>query len=420
MVIIYSTNQSARLAYTLDEIFVHRLNLPYTITSNREDYILSDFKVKINYSTEQLEGIQIFPSGFLFETGINANFKPQWTEFEQLTVLFPVASGFDIFSMCFWCLSRYEEYQPFPKDHFGRFSSTVSIFFQKNLIGIPLLDLALLSFYNKMGVEVPDKYSVIPTFDIDMAFKHKGKTPLRWVLGLCKSLITVKIPEFLERISVAMGKTDPFDSFNYISATLMSYQSSCKIFIHAGTRGKMDKIVPLENTDYYKILQKLNNHFEIGIHPSWQSENDAHKVSAEMERLTKVIKKPITSSRQHYLKITFPQTYYALISNGIQHDYSMGFADSPGYRAGTAISFRFYDLVNEKSTNLQVHPFCFMDVALKNYQKKTHEEALKIVLNLKSVCRENNLPFVFIFHNESVSENGDWRNWRRVYEECLS
>ncbi|MCC7298503.1 MAG: hypothetical protein IT244_09235, partial [Bacteroidia bacterium] len=103
----------------------------------------------------------------------------------------------------------------------------------------------------------------------------------------------------------------------------------------------------------------------------------------------------------------------------VTHDYSMGFAGNIGFRAATAHSFKFYDLSNEKSTELVVHPFCVMDVGLKNYLHLDVASAIKTIENLKDICKAEKAPFCFIFHNESVSDNEGWTGWRNVFETCL-
>ena len=97
----------------------------------------------------------------------------------------------------------------------------------------------------------------------------------------------------------------------------------------------------------------------------------------------------------------------------------MGFAGGIGFRAGTAHSFIFYNLKNETGTNLVVHPFCMMDVSLKNYLHLDCTQAIKTIGFLKDICRTEKAPFCFIFHNESVSDKGEWMGWKNVFETCL-
>ena len=97
----------------------------------------------------------------------------------------------------------------------------------------------------------------------------------------------------------------------------------------------------------------------------------------EKERLENITDKPLLRSRQHYIKLFLPSTYRFLLEIGITDDYSMGFTDEIGFRAGTSHSFQWYDLSNEIETQLKVHPFCVMDVTLKNYLKLTPQQAVE-------------------------------------------
>ena len=73
----------------------------------------------------------------------------------------------------------------------------------------------------------------------------------------------------------------------------------------------------------------------------------------------------VTKSRQHFLAFELPTTYLKLIQSGILEDYSMGYASHLGFRAGICSPFRFYNLLEEKETDLVVYPFQVMDVTLQ-------------------------------------------------------
>ena len=62
-------------------------------------------------------------------------------------------------------------------------------------------------------------------------------------------------------------------------------------------------------------------------------------------------------SRFHYIKMHFPESYRNLITAGINEDYSMGYPEEPGFRAGIARPFYFYDIVEEKKCGLKITTF---------------------------------------------------------------
>ena len=53
-----------------------------------------------------------------------------------------------------------------------------------------------------------------------------------------------------------------------------------------------------------------------------------------------------------------------LIDAGIAEDYSMGYPDEPGFRAGIARPYYFYDVAEDHQTNLKIFPFQVMDATL--------------------------------------------------------
>jgi hypothetical protein len=139
----------------------------------------------------------------------------------------------------------------------------------------------------------------------------------------------------------------------------------------------------------------------------------------EKDRLEDIIQKPVTQSRQHYLKLKFPNTYQRLLKSGITDDYTMGFAKLAGFRAGTCTAFPFFDLSINQSTELTIHPFHVMDVTLKNHLHLNAEKAGQLIERLMSEVKKVNGTFVSLWHNESLRDSGQWTGWRKVFEQIL-
>lgn len=391
--------------------------MPYTITENTKVFTDSEVLTKINYSSENLPGFQIIPAPLLFETTLDPYHIPELLETEQGTVLYPNPNGgYDLFAMAFWFLSRYEEYQAFAPDLHGRFEPKASVFKKYQLHKNPSLDIALFHFFKQLGLSIPNKFGIYPTLDIDIAFKHRGRSPIRFVGGLLKG----GMQPALERIQTILGKADPFDSFDYINNTLEPHKKQVRIFIHAGGYGAYDKPIPLHNKAYRNILFKLAQSFTIGLHPDYAGGQLAASIRKQKNRLENALNIKIDRSRQHFLKQQYPHTGMQLQEAGITHDYTMGFAAETGFRAGTAHSFKLFNLHTNTAEKLIIHPFCLMDVSLKNYMQYSAGEAISEVQRLKSILKEIQAPFCFIFHNESLGNTGEWKNWREVFEVCIS
>ncbi|MCC6683775.1 MAG: hypothetical protein IT247_01765, partial [Bacteroidia bacterium] len=113
-------------------------------------------------------------------------------------------------------------------------------------------------------------------------------------------------------------------------------------------------------------------------------------------------------------------TCLQLIENGIEHEYSMGYAEQAGFKASTARSFKFFDLVHNKQTQLTVHPFMLMDVTLKNYMGLSIEEAMEVTSKIIQQVKQVNGELISLWHNESLSDYGEWKGWRTVYEQLIN
>jgi hypothetical protein len=159
---------------------------------------------------------------------------------------------------------------------------------------------------------------------------------------------------------------------------------------------------------------------EIGIHPSFKSNSYEFYLHNEIERLESIIKKRVHLSRQHFLILKFPYTYQTLIGQEISDDYTMGFADVIGFRAGTARPFKWFDLTKNEITNLTVHPFVFMDGTLNDYMKLTPDQAIKQIDLLYQEVKEYGGEFSFIWHNETIGEYGIWKDWSKVFEYSIN
>jgi len=97
----------------------------------------------------------------------------------------------------------------------------------------------------------------------------------------------------------------------------------------------------------------------------------------------------------------------------------MGYPSILGFRAGTSFPFHWFDIHKNQVTLLEIHPFCAMDVTLKNYLKYNELEAIEALKKLFITVDRVGGNCLMIWHNESVSDHYDWKGWRRVFEATL-
>jgi hypothetical protein len=97
----------------------------------------------------------------------------------------------------------------------------------------------------------------------------------------------------------------------------------------------------------------------------------------------------------------------------------MGYPDECGFRAGIARPFNFYDVKEDRMTDLRIFPFQVMDVTLKDYKKPSSEEAGKIIGNLIHQTKKAGGMFISIWHNTTLLDTPDCSEWRDLFEFTL-
>jgi hypothetical protein len=416
LISVYSDIQSPRLQYVLQFLSGY-YGRAFVQGDDPDD-------AQISYTSEIVgSGIWIQPSGLLSEAGVR-NFSPQCRiNPAGYAVLFQndSAPGFDLFSAVFYLLSRYEEYGAHEKDSYGRFPHTASLAFRHGFLKEPLIHRWLNDFAEKLfGHEFQPAFSFQPTYDIDMAWSYKHKGFWRNTGGLIRSLLH-RDGTAATRLSVLLGKQkDPFDSFGFLDELHKSLKLSPIYFIHAGLKKTTyDKNIPLTNPAMRKLVHDLAGKYKIGLHPSWASNEQNETLALELDALEVATGKSISSSRQHYIRVSLPHTYRKLIDAGIQNDYSMGYGSINGFRASVAVPFRWYDLERETTTSLWLHPFCFMDANSFYEQKQTTEQTeseLYLYENLLSALGGN---LITIWHNTILGSSPEFAGWSEEYASFL-
>ncbi len=111
-----------------------------------------------------------------------------------------------------------------------------------------------------------------------------------------------------------------------------------------------------------------------------------------------------------------PDSYRSLLKAGISLDFSMGYPDEPGFRAGISRPFLFYDLIDDNTTNLKIFPFQIMDETLRLYKKYDQGTAMEVIGKMIEMTRQAGGIFISIWHNTSLLDNEEGRCWREVFE----
>ncbi len=423
---IFTVRDVPRLRYIAEIILGDILGLSWEIVTDKRK--LGKNPV-INYSAEEIKGSFRIPAdGLLSETGVK-NFVPSVGEWRGLPVLFPTSANsdlpFDIFAASFYLITRYEEYIEFEPDKYGRFKASGSIAFKNNFLSLPVIDLwarelakSLLSRFQNMTFK-RNVFKPLLTIDIDQPFAYLGKDIFRSIGGLFTD-IGNKDGKAAERYrTVAKGVRDPFDVFDYIFEMIEINGAQVHFFIPTGNRSAYDKNPSWQNEDYRKLIGRISKKYSVGLHPSFAASEDHSQLLEEKSRLEKIISKNVTLSRFHYIKMRFPLSCRNLLNAGLEGDYSMGYPEEPGFRAGISRPFHFYDISEEKKTTLKITPFQVMDGTLSQYKQMTAGSADLAIEEMIGETRKAGGTFVSLWHNTTLLEDSACLSWRNSFEKML-
>lgn len=431
MIVVFATHITNRLRYIFDLYFEELLKVPVSFTS-QPDIFAKENGLKINYSNQlfSVGQLDMRPHKLLFQTGLDYQDLSSVTCDEQLCVFASSKDSFlpfDPFAAGFFIVTRYEEYLERQFGKHRRYPAKHSVLYRNKVLDRPIINQwarligQKLQEHNASFVLPKPEFKFLTTIDIDNAWAFKNKSLVRLAGASLKSILRGRFREMRKRFQVWAGKSDdPYDTYAYIREIYKGNEQRLQFFFLLGKSGRYDRNVSPKKEELQALIRDLSKDFELGIHPSYRSNRVKGELARERKVLEEIIGKPVTSSRQHFLKLILPVTYRRLLKAGIREDHTLGYAECIGFRAGIAGPFWFYDLKEEQKTNLRVFPFQSMDISLRDYMRKSPEEALELLKKMMLEVRKSGGTFISLWHNESLNDLGRWSGWRTVFEEITA
>ena len=408
---IYSSEDTPRLRYIAGFILTDILGLQIEITTDKRK--LGKHQV-INYSYENIKGsLKISPDSLLFEKEIAAR-EVKVSHWKGLPVFFSTSTEsdmpFDIFAASFFLITRYEEYLDYQPDKFGRFRASSSLAFKNGFLQIPVVDMwikelarVLLGKFNMLAFR-RNEYKALLTIDADQPLAYTGISLVRSLGGLLRDRLKIE----------GSAEKDPYEVFDYIIECL-GLDTNIRFFFPVGDHSQYDKNPSWKNNEYRKLIKNIADKFDTGLHPSFYAAEKLAVIRKEMTRLSTILGKQISSGRFHYIRLQIPQSYRYVNEAGIPEDFSMGYPDEPGFRAGIARPYYFYDVAEDRETSLKIIPFQITDETLDNKHLDS-AASNQLILKLINETRKVGGLFVSIWHNTLLLDNQECKGWREVFE----
>lgn len=436
MIVIYAERDSNRLRYIVNELFSHMNGIEVRLEFEADQfYALPDDQPKICYANEHIgNSLHIKPAELLFEEGITELEEMDVEQWEGHTYFFRTGKDhkdsvpYDIFSAAFYLMTRYEEYLPHENDKHGRFKATDSLAYKHHFLEEPVIDLWMQTTLQRLYGLFPNversnrRFKHLKTIDVDNVFAYRHKGLLINGIHIIADLFKGKANLAKQRLMAILRLApDPFFNLEEVANTHAPYAEDTIFFFHCGCYGKFDKKVWLPSLKYASVRRQISKTFGTGLHPSYRSAHNANILNIEKRLLEFHTGGKVSSCRSHYLLFTLPNDYRMLEGLGITDDYTMGYSNNPGFRAGTSLPYHFYDLEEERASQLVIHPFCVMDKSLHSNMGMDAQTAKEYILKMAEKVRAVNGEFVTLFHNENQTdaEGFGWEGWATMYKELL-
>jgi hypothetical protein len=341
----------------------------------------------------------------------------------------------DIISSAFFLLTRYEEVVRHDvRDNHGRFPGKESLPYRAGIIDRPVVDEyagLLRKWLREVGIDVSEpkrKFSVTLTHDVDSIEYYRrllqpsrairyiiaGSGPL-WHLG--KALI------------IALGLSrDPHDNIGTVIGIEDDFLRKCKgldveiiYFLLAGGNSLFDGGYSIRSRKVGNLIKQVSQSgARIGLHASYEAGLKPELIANEKKILENVLGELVTHNRHHYLNLRTIEDCGLMAESGIEHDYTLGYADVAGFRLGICRPVQLFDPVKFKDFGIIEHPLLIMDSSLshRKYMNCDEEQAFIYSKKIIDQVRRHNGELVLLWHNSIlISAPGNYH--LKLYQKIL-
>ncbi len=333
----------------------------------------------------------------------------------------------DFVAAAYFMLSRYEEWmRPTVRDAHGRFPGSESWAARAGLLHRPIVDeygLWLKARVDELMAEgtatadtapsqawQPGLRRIYLTHDVDAPFLYRSAKGLLRSLRDGRGLRRTFAHWFGE------NARDPYDTFTTIGAldnslkTTLNKDTSNPVvqdiyFIKSLGKDRYDKPrYRLRSRALRRLRDRLlRQGAALGLHVSYTAGGRPERIGKEKRHLEKAWGVDVRYTRHHYLRFTQPSQVAFLAQNGLTDDFTMGFADTAGFRLGTARPVRAIDPAARRLTPVTYHPLLCMENTLFNprYMHLDETQARQTLFQLLDRAHAVGGEACLLWHNTS-------------------
>ena len=343
--------------------------------------------------------------------------------------------GIDVFGAAFFMLSRYEELVLHERDAHDRFPAAASIARACGFLGRPIIDEYVEILWSVMARLWPNirrrpaRFQVKPSHDVD--------EPSRDAFRGLKAVLKESAGDALKRRNFrrawqgpwhwlygrwALHTMDPYNTFDRLMDLSDEIGTKSTFYVMAGcTNPAYDRGYGIRHPAIRRLMRRIHERgHEIGLHPSFETYRRPDLLRQEAETLRTAlsecgVRQDSLGARMHYLRWRCPETWRAMFSAGMDHDATLGFADSAGFRGGTCHEYTAFDVLADRPINLRVRPLIAMDVSILDDQYMGHgisPGARAVLAEMRRCCETVDGNFSVLWHNNEFQRPGSWDLYR--------
>jgi len=356
------------------------------------------------------------------------------------------ASGYvihyDVFGLAYWMLARVEEIGRSELDSHGRFPASASHAYQQRYLERPVVD----EWLHVLGQIIQRQWPRIAlkkhTFRLDLS--HDVDRPSRYLFGSLAAAMRSAAGDVVKRADMlapfravwlrrtspnALHPSDPYNTFDWLMDVSEELNLQSTFYFMAGrSNPQFDAKYEIGHPAIRSLLRRVYERgHHIGLHPSYECYRDADQLRSEVAALWQVCKEQGIhqsewGARMHYLRWTC-STPSALEAAGLRHDSSLGYADHPGFRCGTAFAYPFFDMTASKMLNIEIRPLMAMEcsVCLPPYLNAGFgSQARRIFASTAEKTKKMQGVVTLLWHNSELDTDAKRNLYKCVIHDATS
>lgn len=423
MILVFTEKMTPRKKYVFHQVLTRILGIKVKITCKIEEFIASN-DLKFSYVKARM-GNEFFVKcgGLLEKQGVfeqDIRVRPWDDTFCFYEVGEDSDIPFDIFSAAFYMLTRYEEFLPHQKDKMGRFPAKESLAYKNDFLKQPVVDIwaykfkeALLKHYPEM--KFPErKSSTLNLLAVSEVYKYRKKGFMRNFGGGMRDLLHLRFKDVFERMRTQLfWAKDPYDIYKDLLQFSRQHKIEWYYMFQLSDYSRNNKNIDHHRISYQSLIKSMGDYGKTGLLLGYEALFDLDVLKREKKRFENIANRELEMAITNDHSLNLPDLYNNYDALEIGHDYSMGFVDRIGFRAGTCTPYLYYELNLERISPLVIHPSAFNSEA---FRPSSYFEVRTVLDKVKASVKSVNGQLLMVFKNIDFADEKRKEKFLQILE----